>query len=94
MESLSYSLEIGKIHSAEDSGREGWMIVPVPGGKLVVSVRGKAPMVVDLHPQEIMLRRVIRPNARGDLFRAWEIVEWHDYPNGDGRGPVGLELSK
>jgi hypothetical protein len=76
VEDLDYSLRIGKAESAKGAGRSGWMMVPVSGGELVVSVKDKDPMQVVLNRQEIMLR----PAASNNPARKWEIVEWHDYP--------------
>jgi hypothetical protein len=74
VESLTYNLRIGTPLAATGSGRQGWMVVPVDGGKMVVSVRDKEPMTVIFNRQEF----VLRPRNHPD--RKWEIVEWHDYP--------------
>ena len=47
-------------------------MVPVSGGQLVISVKGKDPTIVALNRQEIVLRQT-QP-------KKWQIVEWHDYP--------------
>jgi len=76
VESLRFTLKHGEARKAEGAGREGWMVVPVSGGEMVVSVRNKDAMKVPLNRQEI----VLRPVARNNDVRKWEIVEWHDYP--------------
>ena len=53
-------------------GKQGWMSVPVSGGQLVISVKGKDPTIVALNRQEIVMRQT-EP-------KKWQIVEWHDYP--------------
>jgi hypothetical protein len=75
VESLRFRLEYDQARGATGSHRDGWMLVPVRGGELVVSVRDKEPMQVALNRQEL----VMRPARRGKQD-GWEIVEWHDYP--------------
>jgi hypothetical protein len=75
---------------AAPQDRPGWMVVPISGGELVVSLKDKDPMQVTLNRQEIL----VRPRAEKESGRKWEIVEWHDYPNpnapaGGGGTPAG-----
>jgi hypothetical protein len=77
VDSLSYRLYLGNPRPAHGDTRQGWMIVPISGGKMVVMVRAKEPMEVQLNRQEI----VLRPEGDG-----WRIVEWHDFPEGDSGG--------
>lgn len=72
VERLDYSLDTGKAQPVP--GRDGWMMVPVAGGEMVVTVRDKDAMQVVLNRQEIVLRPV------DDPVRKWQVVEWHDYP--------------
>lgn len=74
VEGVTYNLRIGTALAASGSGRQGWMMVPVEGGSMVVSVRNKEPMTVIFNRQEFFLRPRNHPD------RKWEIVEWHDYP--------------
>jgi hypothetical protein len=72
VQSVRYKLYAGAPKPAEGPGRQGWMTVPVSGGQLVISVKGKDPTIVALNRQEIVMRQV-QP-------KKWQIVEWHDYP--------------
>lgn len=73
---VSYTLDAGSARPATGEHRKGWMAVPISGGRLVVEVKNKEPMVVQLNRQEILTRPV---REAGKPTR-WEIVEWHDYP--------------
>jgi hypothetical protein len=72
VQSVRYKLYAGAPKPAEGPGRQGWMTVPVSGGQLVISVKGKDPTIVALNRQEIVMRQT-QP-------KKWQIVEWHDYP--------------
>ena len=76
VEKLDYTLDYGQAQSAEGAGRDGWMVIPVSGGKMVISVYNKDPVNVVLNRQEIILR----PTGSENSTRRWEIIEWHDYP--------------
>ena len=72
VQSVRYKLYAGAPKPAQGPGRQGWMTVPVSGGQLVISVKGKDPTIVALNRQEIVMRQT-QP-------KKWQIVEWHDYP--------------
>lgn len=72
VESLSFDLDVQASRAA--SRGEGWMVIPVDGGKLRVHVADKEPMEVTLNRQEIYVRPV--PGKAGD----WEVIAWYDYP--------------
>lgn len=76
VESLRFILKHGEAHPAGGADRDGWMVVSISGGEMVVSVKNKDPMEVPLNPQAI----VVRPVTYDNSIRKWEIVEWHDYP--------------
>ena len=71
VEKLSYTLNAG---TPRAGSQDGWMVVPVAGGVMVVSVKGKEPMTVNLNRQEIVVRKTATDPPR------WEIMEWHDFP--------------
>jgi hypothetical protein len=73
---LDFNLHYGEARPATEPGQDGWMVVPVSGGEMIVSVRNKEPMQVALNRQEIVLRPVGSQNPTP----RWEVVEWHDYP--------------
>ena len=75
--SIRLELRYDKPHPAPGPNASGWMVVPVSGGEMVVTVRDKDPMEVTLNRQEI----VVRPRSGEKSSRKWEVVEWHDYPN-------------
>lgn len=87
VESLRFTLKHGAARPADGPDRDGWMVVPVSGGEMVVSVKNKDAMEVPLNRQEIVLRPVTHDNA----VRKWEIVEWHDYPAPPEPGEGGSE---
>ena len=72
VDSLSYTLRVEPTRDA-GPGKEGWRVVPVSGGEMIVLVRSQKPMEVTLNRQEI----VLKPTERG-----WQIIEWHDFPDG------------
>jgi len=72
VQSVRYKLYAGAPKAAEGAGRQGWIAIPVSGGQLVISVKGKDPTIVALNRQEIVMRQT-QP-------KRWQIVEWHDYP--------------
>jgi hypothetical protein len=74
--SLDYRLDYGPARSVIGAGKEGWMLVPVAGGRMTISVKDKDPVKVELNRQEILMR----PESTD----RWRIVEWHDYPAPEG----------
>ncbi len=76
VEGLSYHLEAGAPQPATGPGQDGWMVIPISGGRMEVNVRDKEPMRVQLNRQEIF----VRPVGDDDPPKRWEIVEWRDYP--------------
>ena len=72
VQSVRYKLYAGAPKPTDGPGHQGWMTVPVSGGQLVISVKGKDPTIVALNRQEIVMRQT-EP-------KKWQIVEWHDYP--------------
>ena len=73
VESLDYELQLGSGRTVDEAGKEGWKLIPVKGGRMVISVKDKDPVEVVLNRQEI----VFRP----DILKKWRVVEWHDYPD-------------
>ena len=76
VDSLAYTLDAQSPRPAPDGKGKGWMVIPISGGRMVVAVKDKEPMEVQLNRQEI----VVRPVRGVDKATRWEIVEWHDYP--------------
>ncbi len=74
IDSLSYSLQAGNPRPADGPGREGWMQIPVTGGRMTIVTHSREPMEVLLN------RQVIYLNKREER---WQIIEWRDYPEGD-----------
>lgn len=75
--SLEYRLDYGPPRPVDQAGKDGWMLVPVSGGRMTITVKDKEPVKVDLNRQEILMR----PEAAD----RWRIVEWHDYPAPEGQ---------
>lgn len=81
VESLDYQLKLGSEKPVDEAGKEGWKMIPVEGGRMVISVKDKDPVEVVLNRQEI----VFRP----DILKKWRVVEWHDYPDPGSEAPGG-----
>ena len=77
VDDLTYTLSMGEARTSEGPGRDGWMEIPVSGGEMVVMVKSKDPMRVQLNRQVI----VVRPMESEGSSKRWKIVEWHDFPS-------------